>query len=371
MAIYVRIKRDVSERKIVDRDGLLERLARFSSVRAGQGEWKWDNEEIIGHRTVVAMNTTALEKFYTGHDVAKLFKSYHMKHPAKEQGTVTYHPKFEIQWNKEYSPIRSAAWHDQPERTDRGDIRTEIERQLYHALEWADLPLEPDSGVYVGDSYFTLEGAEQDLDLIQDPTNALETQQNDLTVAQLMEADLTEKQKATIRETVANGGVRSLDEIAADAGVSESTVRRTCKKLGEVIEVAEGKVRPADRVVGGKLREVFASIDQVLDQGKRSLRGLAGRGEFVPEDSPLGKWARRYAIQVDESNPGIIEVAINLGELTEWQAIKLIRAGRGGRSGGGPRTHERYVKARFSYTNPDSDHCEKGFGKFGYRYKLG
>lgn len=99
MALYVRIDRGVSESKIVDRDGLLERLARFSSIRRGRGEWKWDNEEIIGHRTSVAFNTTSLEKFYPGHSVGKLLKSYHMKHPANDQGIDTSHPKLEVQWN--------------------------------------------------------------------------------------------------------------------------------------------------------------------------------------------------------------------------------------------------------------------------------
>ena len=59
----------------------------------------------------------------------------------------------------------------------------------------------------------------------------------------------------------------------------------------------------------------------MLEHGKRTLRGLAGRGEFVEEDSPLGKWARRYAVQVNEPTPVDVEITINLGEPTEWQAI--------------------------------------------------
>lgn len=61
LAQYVRIDRDVSESHIVDQDGLLERLARFSAIRRGRGEWKWDNEEILGHQTTVAIRDT----FYT------------------------------------------------------------------------------------------------------------------------------------------------------------------------------------------------------------------------------------------------------------------------------------------------------------------
>ena len=370
LALYIRIDRDISERNIVSRNGLLERLARFSSVRAGKGEWKWDNEDIIGHRTAVAMNITALEKFYPGHSIAKLFKSYHMKNPAKEQGTVTYHPKFEIQWNKKYSPIPSASWNEHPEQTDRHDIRSELELAIYNGLHWAGLSLEPDAGLYIEDSYFTLEETTRDVDVVNDPTGDLEVHQQEVTVARLLEADLTDKQEAAVRETVANGGVRSIEDIAIDAGVSESTVRRTCKKLGQIIEITAGKVRPTDRVVGDKIRDVFASIDQVLAQGKRSLRGLAGRGELVHEDSPLGKWATRYAIQVDESNSEMIEVMINLGKLTEYQAIKVIRAGREAAQMVGPCTHDRFVKAQFFYTGLDGKRHRKGFGKFGWKYRV-
>lgn len=370
MAIYVRIDRDISERKLVDRDGLLERLARFSAVRAGRGEWKWDNEEILGHRTAVAMNLTALEKFYSGHSVGKLFKSYHMKNPAAEQGSVTYHPKFEIQWNKDHSPIKSAAWFEDGELVDRKSIRRELESAMYHAMHWANLPLDPGSSVYVADSYFTREGTVRDVDLIDDPTAQLEAHRKEVAVAQLLEANLTDKQEATVRETVASGGVRRVEEVAEAVGVSESTVRRTCNKLSEILEIATGKVRPADRVVAEKVRDVFASIDQVLEQGKRSLRDLAGQGELVKEESILGKWATRYAVQVDESNPGPIEIAINLGRLTEWEAIQIIRAGREAARKIGPRTHDRFVKAKFSFKDADGNNCEKGFGKFGYKYKI-
>ena len=191
-----------------------------------------------------------------------------------------------------------------------------------------------------------------------------------MTVAQLLDADLTKKQTAAVRETVEHGGVATIDEIADGADISESTVRRTCDKLGQVIEIAAGKVRPADRVVAEKLRDVFNSIDQVIEQGKRTLRGLAGRGEFVEEDSPLGKWARRYAVDVDSSTPEAVEITVNLGELTEWQAIQIIRAGRKAADAVGPLTHDQYVKSRFWYTDRNGNARQKGFGRFGHRYHI-
>lgn len=264
----------------------------------------------------------------------------------------------------------AVAWHDCPGEVDRFDLQEELERFLYHGPYWADLPLEPDPTVYVEDEYFSLEATERDLDLVEDPTDELEVQQQDLAVAQILDADLTDKQEATVRETMDNGGVREIDELANEAGVSESTVRRTFRKLDQLVEIAAGKVRPADRVVADKVRDVFASIDQMTDQGMRALRGMGGRGELVDEDSALGKWARRYGVQVDESDPDAIEVAINLGELTEYQATKLIRAGREAARAVGPRTHNRFVKAHFFYTGRDGERHRKGFGKFGWKYRI-
>ena len=370
MAVYVRLDRELSERHIVERNGLLERLARFSAVRAGKGEWKWDNMEIIGHRNAVAMNVTALEKFYAGHSIGKLFKSYHMKNPSEDQGSVTYHPKLELQWNKDHSPIKTASWKDNNEESDRRDIRTELETALLHALHWADIPLECNADIYVADSYFLVDEMELDVELVDDPTGMLEVQQREVTVARLIESKLTPKQQAVVRETAETGGSRPIHEVAEDAHVSASTVRRTCKKLDEIIEIAAGKVRPADRVVAEKLRDVFASIDQVLEHGKRTLRGLAGRGELVTEDSALGRWAARYAVDVDESNPRTIEIAINLGELTEWQAIQIIRAGREAAETVGPHTHDQFVKAMFSFTDQAGKFQQKAFGRFGYEYRI-
>ena len=61
-------------------------------------------------------------------------------------------------------------------------------------------------------------------------------------MAQPIDADLTEKQTAAVSETVENGGAATIDEIAKRAEVSESTVRRTCDKLDQVIEIVTGNV---------------------------------------------------------------------------------------------------------------------------------
>lgn len=104
LALYVRMTREENEEKIVSRNGLLEQLALVSSQQRGRGEYKWDNEEIIGHRTAVAIDTRSLEKLLPDQHVGKLLKSYHMKTPtATETDSATTSPKLDVQYSTEYS----------------------------------------------------------------------------------------------------------------------------------------------------------------------------------------------------------------------------------------------------------------------------
>lgn len=369
-AIYVRIDRALSEERIVDRNGLLERLARFSSVRRGKGEWKWDNEEIIGHRESVTFNPTSLTKFYEGHAIGKLLKSYHMKHPTTDQGIDTYHPKLEVQWNKQYSPVKAAHWHAHPDELDRHDVQEELETFLYHALHWADLPLEPDPDVYIEDAYFTVEGTERDLDLAEDPTHHLADYERDLATTTILSANLSKKQEESVRTIMAGGQSKHVTDVAETAGVSESTVRRTITKLSDVLRLSNGVVSPEDDVIAGKITDIFYSIDTFLDRSKGSIQKLTSRTELVDENSVLGRWARRYAVSVDDTDPAALEIAINLGKLTEYQLVKIVRAGYDASKAVGSTAAHRFRNAQIRYTTETGEERTAGFGRYGHQYRF-
>lgn len=370
MAMYVRINRKASEEHITGRNGLLERLARFSSVRRGQGAYQWDNEEIMGHRNTVTMNPTALEKLYPGHEIGKLFKSYHMKNPTEDQGSVTYHPKFELQWNKEYSSVTTAAWDPDAPMFDRSELREELQTALYNALQWAGFPLECDSDVYEADGYFSPILQEVDVEIVDDPTEELVEYEQQLTIASLVDADLTEKQTDVVRTVTDGSGEIPVDETAEAAGVSESTVRRTVDKLNDILRISAGHVGPHDPVISSKLKDVFASIELVLKQAKETVPRLTGRTELVAEDTPLGKWARRYAVAVDDADPDAIEIAINLGELSRYQLIKIVRTGYRAAEESGAMAAERFRNAAISYTNDEGDRRATQITRYGDAPKI-
>lgn len=114
-----------------------------------------------------------------------------MKHPSSDQGIDTSHPKLEVQWNKEYSPVKAAHWHPHPTELDRHELTTELETFLYHALHWAGFTLEADPSVYVKDAYFTVAKTEYELDLAEDPTTYLGDQERELASTTLVEVNLT------------------------------------------------------------------------------------------------------------------------------------------------------------------------------------
>lgn len=141
-----------------------------------------------------------------------------------------------------------------------------------------------------------------------------------------------------------------IDEVAERSDASESTVRRTVQKLSNIFSLTRGKVAPEDDVVGRKLQDIFYSIDYVLDRAKHPIQRLSSQRETISEDSVLGKWARRYANTLEESDADGLEVAVNLGELTEYQFVKIIRAGFNAATAIGSRTRYRFTQAQFTYT---------------------
>ena len=92
-----------------------------------------------------------------------------------------------------------------------------------------------------------------------------------------------------------------------------------CDKLSDISTLTNGTVDPEEDVIASQLQDVFYSIDQVLDRAKLSIHQLGTRREGIAEESALTKWVRRYAVTVDDSDPDAIEIAVNLGALSEYQ----------------------------------------------------
>lgn len=335
LAVYVRLDRDRSEEHIVGREGLLERLAQFSSRRQGQGEFKWDNEEIVGHRTAVALNETALSKLYDGHQVGKLLKSYHMANPQAEADPTdpTTHPKLEVQYSTEYS-ITNASVPWSPEHADgdqpaRGDVRQELETYLLNALSWAELPVTPDPDVYVPDAYWDVQARPDDappITLHPVPIEDVVERERDLATRALTGSEITDLQEQVLR-ALTDGGSQHYERVAERADASVSTVYRVAQKFDQLVTRVDGRLELTDDVVRDRLQDLFASVDRALDWVERGVSNLS-REETVDihPESALGKWLRRVGAVVNNARDGM-EIVLEGRQLTHDELQRLLRHG--------------------------------------------
>lgn len=350
LELYVRILRELAEERFVDTNGVLERLAQFSSVRRGRGEYKWNNEEIVGHRQAVALNETSLEKLYGSHEVGKLLKSYLMDKPEKQDRSgPTYDPKIEVQWNKEYSDYlggNAVPWED-PDGFDFQDLRRELDEFLLFALNAAGLPLRADPDVYVEDEYWTVDERDRDVTVHADPTEELREAEEDLTRAYLAREDLTPTDRAVI-EALADGGRMHYEQLVEKTDSSSSSVYRAIDRWGTLVQkVGRGTYDLADDVVREKIEDVFTTLEDVTEWVERGIDAIVDGSDEIAADSPLAKWARRHGVLLDERADDL-EVELT-GDYSKLEIQKLLRAGLEAARDTGAKTAARFVDGSFTY----------------------
>ncbi len=370
-ALYVRIARALSEEKIVSRNGLLERLARFSSVRRGRGEYKWDNEEIIGHRNAVAMNPTSLGKFYDDHRVGKLLKSYHMKDPKKQASDdPTTEPKLEVQFSTDYSPndLSTVPWSD-PDGFDFADLQHEVDEYLMFALNSAGLPLRADPDTYVADEYWSLQETARDLEIHSDRTDDLRQAEEEMATYQLASDDATPAQRAVLRALADGGRAMDRDELAEDSDTSTSTVQRAFETFGSLIErVEQGTYALADEVIADKVDELMSGLEDVAEWVEDGIDALVESKHEIANDSALANWARNHRARVQGTYDGLeIDLA---GTRNIVEIRRVLRAGLEAARRTGSKTAAEFVDADITFTVDGDRRTQKAFSRIGSGLKI-
>jgi hypothetical protein len=361
LALYVRIQRSVSEEKVVPRGGLLDRLADFAAYREGRGEYKWDNEEIVGHRNAVTLNETGLEKLYDGHTVGKLLKSYHMANPEKQHsGEPTYHPKVEVQFASGYSGDSTVPWDADHMDVSDGmpsigidELRAELDEYLLSALHWAGLSTRATPEHYVEDEYWTLQEDDREVTIHEDPTEAVREVEQDLAVHHVAREDVTAGERAVLKALTDGGREMHHEELADASGTSSSTVYRAAEKFANVVRVANGTLSLEDEVIHEKLRELFAGLEERAEWVKRGIQDLVERDGLVSEDSALARWTRRYAVAITEDRDGMtVELT---GRYSKHEIQRTLRAGYEAARATGANTATQFTEATFAWTTDDGD----------------
>jgi hypothetical protein len=355
LAVYARILRAISEQRIVDRGGLLDRLSSFAASRRGRGEYTWDNEEIVGHRTTVALNQTNLGQFYDGHTAGKLLKSYHMKNPEEnaDPDQATSHPKLEVQFSTEYSgEVKSVPWHAD-EATDAFDLRAELTEWLLNALHWAGLPTSPDETVYVADQYWDVDARDDELPVRADPMPALEEQRRDLAEYHVLREDLSPGERSVLK-ALADGGEGHYEDVADAADASTSTVYRAAEKLSDVVDRAHGELRLTDEVVADRVDELFSSLEDTAAWIEGQVSALAREHEYLSEDSTFAKWMRSHGVGIEERR-GQVDLELHGGRYTRDEVQRVLRAGYDAARQAGPNLGDTLLDASVTWTAPDGE----------------
>jgi hypothetical protein len=355
LALYVRMQRELSEEKIVSRNGLLERLALVSSQQRGRGEYKWDNEEIIGHRNAVAMCDQSLGKLLPDQNVGKLLKSYHMKNPmkAEDPDSATAHPKLEVQYSTEYSDseMQSIPWSS-AEEYDLSDLQRELDEFLTNALDWAGVSLRANERVYVADEYWDVTETERDLELHQNPIEDVVQAERDLAVHHMTSGELTPSERRVLKEVAESGRDLHHEALAERSETSSSTVYRTAATLDGVLRKARGKIGFEDEVIREKFEQLLDRVDDVIEWVETGVEALATDDGLLAEDSALARWARLYGVEVTETYEGA-EIELHGGEFDEYQVRQILRNGYDAARAAGARTAERFIEATFAWYDPN------------------
>ena len=354
MEMYLRLDRDVGEERVASRGGVLDQLAMFGSNSRGRGEYKWDNEEVMGHRNAVAFDKPTWKKLTEKpNGVGKLVKYYHPEFARSEstssEDDPLSDPKLELQWSKEYSDLSSVPWEDD-DAFDVDSLRQELDESLVNVLAWAGLPTRADPRVYTADHYFDATESVRDLDLVENKMPSVQEGEEEQAVAHFARGDATEGERSVLAALTDGGDGTDVERLAERSGTSRSTVYRAVDKFDDLVRVANAEISFEDELIRDKFQDLLNTFEDVTEWVVGGVRQLASEETaMIDQDSALARWARRHGVSITESVDGMV---VDLGgrPLSRLELVKLIRAGVDAAENSGMMAYRRFLSAEFSWT---------------------
>ncbi|WP_435143683.1 TetR/AcrR family transcriptional regulator [Halobaculum sp. P14] len=332
VGMYVRLDRDIGERKLVGRGALIDRLARFGSTTEGStGEYHWDNEDVMGHRTAVTLDNVAWKKLLPDNHFAKLLKYYH---PFFARGESTSSdddpladPKLEMQFSNEHNPEGSVPWRSD-DVLDFQDLIQEMEDALINTLDWANVSTRADDRVYTADEYWEpTESVRDHVEIVPDPMPRVEAHENAAALRQFAQGGPSPDQRGVVSAVADGGSAQHWRDVADRADVSKSTVYRAVDNFDDILRVENGRVGFEDGVVRDRIDELLGSFNNAMEWVRGKAGQLADQAQrFADASSALGRWARRHLAHIEETADGLL-VDLTGRPLAERHLEELLRAG--------------------------------------------
>ncbi|WP_224332869.1 hypothetical protein [Haloprofundus halobius] len=360
LALYARVDRTYGERYLAQRNGLIDRLAKFGMGR-GRGEYKWDNEEVVGKRNAVVLDADTWEQLLPGEQIAMLLKYYHPKQVRSESTTADKDalrdPKVEVQRSSEYAD-ESLPWHSD-EETDVSDAISKMDTALVNAFSWSGMPTRA-GAAYTADEYFQAEEDTRDIEIIDSPLDDIEESEQDIAFENFSRGDATSAERMGVVALADGGDGVHVDELAERAGISPRSIRRMGDRYTEVLEIVNGLVSFNNDVVRERFEELLSTFTDATDWISRRARDLVDRAERGDlSESAVGRWARQHLGSVSSSADGQL-VDLSGRPVTEPKLKRMLRRGFRAARADGVEAARRFVfGTSFRWTAPSGETVER------------
>jgi AcrR family transcriptional regulator len=329
LAQYVRVDRMYGERHLVSRGGFLDELATFGKQSGGRGEYKWNNEEVIGHRNAVTMDDFSWEKLLPGMEAGARAKYYHPK-LVRSEGTSPDEdslrdPKYELQFTPEYSEFDSVPWRD-TDGYDKDDLLSDLDSALVNSLHWSGIPTSSGEP-FTADEYFQAETDHRDVPIYDDPTDDLRDQEEDIALQSFAGSNASEKRKQVIAALTDGGDGQHVDDLAAQTGVSRTTVYRAVQSFNDVVEAVQGKVSFKDGILRERFEDLLSTFESASSWIQNQVQSLVEKDSRDLMETALGRWARNNMVSISEAGSGMLVKVHDGRPVDRLELTKLLRSG--------------------------------------------
>ena len=287
---YLRVHRRWSS-KLVGQTGSIQRLMQLYAEEVGsEFELKVNNQDTIGYNTRAVLAKQDAQQLIPGHRHGKQIKHYHPKHVrANDNGDSLYHPKLGVLLKKSLNG-HSFDWRD------RKQLRREIDETLINILYWGDVPVRPDPTTFISDDHFEVRAANENLNLVSDPTPEMEASQEALLVTTLR--DLTDSDMQVLESLVTDGGKQHPQELANNTDRGISTIYRALDRLNGIVRNETATVSFVSRKVAQEVSGIVERTELKISNAADRVANLLNIETRGAASSAWDKFCTKYAAKI-------------------------------------------------------------------------
>ena len=288
---YVRITRSMNQ-KLIGQGGVMQKLMLLLAEKEGtQATYDIDNEDVVGKLHKIKLEPVDVRKLLPGHHRGRQLKSYLPEHPDKfDPEDDLYHPKVGVLLRKSLNSGHAFDW------SDRDELRERIDETIINVLAWSDIPFKSGGTTFVSDRHFQATAAEESVPVYDDPTPAMEAQQESILVTALQ--SMTDADEEIVRSLALEEDNQHPRELANNTGLGLSTIYRALDRLDGVLENADASVRFTSRKIADEIQGIIESQEYQFENAAERIEALLGMETRQAASSAFQQWLNRYAADV-------------------------------------------------------------------------